>query len=92
MPKYTSSFYGKFEINTPEEAYRAVMDFCERYCGKGGIEQFHCSGRDAAICDKIKEQICRDFNRKQGKNAMNTERSRTFYAALLMMNYEIMLF
>ena len=55
MPKYTSSFYGKFEINTPEEAYRAVMDFCERYCGKGGIEQFHCSGRDAAICDKIKE-------------------------------------
>ena len=67
MPKYTSPFYGDFEINTPEEAYRTVMDFCGRYCSKGGIEQFHCSGRDAAICDNIKKQICRDFNRKQGK-------------------------
>ncbi len=50
--KYKSPFTSDIIINSRQEAYQIIMSFCNN-CKKGAIEQYHCSGRDSAICDTI---------------------------------------
>ena len=67
---YESPFTEPIEINTPKEARDAIFQMCTWYCKKDAISQYHCSGRDAAICNELKEKIANDF---KGKKATNKE-------------------
>lgn len=59
--KYKSPMTSEITVTSRQEAYTVIMHFCD-YCKKGGIEQYHCSGRDSAMCDAIQEQIAADWS------------------------------
>jgi hypothetical protein len=63
---YQSSFTKPITIETNKDAVYTITHFCD-YCEKSAIEQFHCSGRDADICSKVKEQIASDFSSPKGE-------------------------
>lgn len=60
--KYKSPFTSDIIINSPQEACQIIMSFCNN-CKKNAIDQYHCSGRDSAICDAIKNQIIKDWSK-----------------------------
>lgn len=58
---YKSPFIKDVEVNTKEEARKAILQMCEQYCNKDAIGKLHCSGRDAALCNAVKNRIAKDF-------------------------------
>ena len=64
---YQSPFTEKIEVNTPEEARNAILQMCAWHCKKDAISKFHCSGRDAALCNAVKDKIVNDFSAKTTK-------------------------
>ncbi len=61
--KYQSPFTEKIEVNTPQEARQAILQFCSWYCKKDAIGKYHCPGCDSALCNAVKEQIVNDFKK-----------------------------
>ena len=62
MKEYNHPFGEKLVVSTPEEAVQVITHFCD-YCKKDGISRFHCAGRDSLLCEKVKEDIVKDFRR-----------------------------
>ena len=58
---YKSPFTRDVEVNTKEEARKAILQMCAQYCNKDAIGKLHCSGRDAALCNAVKNKIAEDF-------------------------------
>lgn len=58
--KYKSPMTSEITITSSQEAYTVITHFCD-YCKKGAIEQYHCSGRDSAICEAVQAQIVTDW-------------------------------
>ena len=69
--KYKSPFTKEIIITNKNEARQAVVRFCD-YCLKDAVGQFHCSGKDAAICQAVKDQILMDF-KKEDKGQSNDQ-------------------
>ena len=65
--KYRSMFTEDIYVNSPEDAYNAIVHFCS-YCKKDSIEQYHCSGHHARICQEIKDQIQKDWSNNDERN------------------------
>ena len=63
--KYHSIFTEDIYVNSRQDAYKAIMRFCD-YCKKDSIEQYHCSGYHASICQKVKDQIRQDWSKYVG--------------------------
>ncbi len=64
IPKtYASPFTRDIEIFSPKDAIYVIHHFCE-YCNKGAIDAFHCAGVDSMKCEAVKEQIIKDWSRK----------------------------
>lgn len=63
--KYHSIFTKDIYVNSRRDAYKAIMRFCD-YCKKDSIEQYHCSGYHASICQKVKDQIQQDWSKYVG--------------------------
>lgn len=57
---YMFPFCGTQTVDGPQEAFSLLTHFCN-LCSKDAVEQFHCSGADAAKCEAVKEQVRKDW-------------------------------
>ena len=75
--KYRSQFTEEIEVNSPEEAFRAVTHFCD-YCVMGAIEQYHCSGYRSSLCEQTKDKIRADWlkGKRDGHNVRESREER----------------
>lgn len=58
--RYSSPFTEEIYINSSQKAFIVLTHFCD-YCKKDAVDRYHCSGYHASMCEKIKNEIRKDW-------------------------------